>query len=128
VTIQSSVAEKKSINQYHPLALHHLPWSRIKRLHRLALSFIRQFSRHFFEFFQVAYYTVCHPGRDSRQAILADALRLNANPFQTDLRGDPEAMDGNSYLANHFLVINYSEYLFLHPCNLDTGNTCRYDS
>jgi hypothetical protein len=37
-----------------------------------------------------------HPGMDSRQAILPDALRVNANLFQTDLCRDPEAMDGNA--------------------------------
>jgi len=36
-----------------------------------------------------------HPGRDSCQAILPDTLWVNANPFQTDLCRDPEAMDGN---------------------------------
>jgi len=36
-----------------------------------------------------------HPGRDSLRAILPEALRVNANPFQTDLCRDPEAMDGN---------------------------------
>ena len=31
---------------------------------------------------------------DSRQAILPDALRVNANLFQTDLCRNPESMDG----------------------------------
>jgi hypothetical protein len=31
---------------------------------------------------------------DSRQAILPDALRVNANLFQTDLYRNPEAKDG----------------------------------
>jgi len=34
-----------------------------------------------------------HPGRDSRQAILPDALRVNANLFQTDLCRDPVHRD-----------------------------------
>ncbi len=53
-----------------------------------------------------------HTGRDSRQAILPDALRVNANLFQTDLCRNPEAKDG---------ILN------LHPCSLDTGAPCRYD-
>ena len=35
-----------------------------------------------------------HSGRDSRQAILPDALRVNANLFQTDLCRNPDSMDG----------------------------------
>jgi hypothetical protein len=35
-----------------------------------------------------------HSGLDSRQAILPDALRVNANPFQTDLCRNPGSMDG----------------------------------
>jgi hypothetical protein len=35
-----------------------------------------------------------HSGRDSRQAILPDALRINANLFQTDLCRNPDSMDG----------------------------------
>jgi hypothetical protein len=34
-----------------------------------------------------------HSGRDSRQAVLPDALRVNANLFQTDLCRNPEHMD-----------------------------------
>jgi len=34
-----------------------------------------------------------HSGRDSRQAILPDALRVNANLFQTDLCRNPGYMD-----------------------------------
>ena len=34
-----------------------------------------------------------HPGRDSRQAILPVALRVNANLFQTDLCRNPEHRD-----------------------------------
>ncbi|MFA5922909.1 MAG: hypothetical protein WC856_16745 [Methylococcaceae bacterium] len=51
-------------------------------------------------------------GSYSRQAILTDAFRVNANLFQTDLCRNPEAEDG---------------VLRLHPCSLDTGNPCRYD-
>jgi hypothetical protein len=39
-----------------------------------------------------------HLARDSRQAILPVALRVNANPFQTDLCQDPEATDGNIHI------------------------------
>ncbi len=35
-----------------------------------------------------------HSGRDSRQAILPVALRVNANLFQTDLCRNPDSMDG----------------------------------
>jgi len=35
-----------------------------------------------------------HSGMDSRQAILPDALRVNANLFQTDLCRYPGSMDG----------------------------------
>jgi hypothetical protein len=35
-----------------------------------------------------------HSGMDSHQAILPDALRVNANLFQTDLCRNPAAMDG----------------------------------
>ena len=35
-----------------------------------------------------------HSGRDSHQAILPDALRVNANLFQTDLCRNPGSMDG----------------------------------
>ena len=35
-----------------------------------------------------------HPGRDSHQAILPDALRFNANLFQTGLCRIPGPMDG----------------------------------
>ena len=35
------------------------------------------------------YFRARHPGRDSRQAILPDALWVNANLFQTDLCRDP---------------------------------------
>ena len=35
-----------------------------------------------------------HSGRDSRQAILPDALRVNANLFQTDLCRNSVPMDG----------------------------------
>ena len=34
-----------------------------------------------------------HSGRDSRQAIPPAALRVNANPFQTDLCRNPDYMD-----------------------------------
>jgi len=34
-----------------------------------------------------------HSGRDSRQAILPDALRVNANLFQTDLCRNPGYME-----------------------------------
>jgi len=34
-----------------------------------------------------------HFGRDSRQAILPDALRVNANLFQTDLCRNPGYME-----------------------------------
>ena len=34
-----------------------------------------------------------HSGRDSHQAILPDALRVNANLFQTDLCRNPDYMD-----------------------------------
>ncbi|MCF7965510.1 MAG: hypothetical protein K9L79_08215 [Methylobacter tundripaludum] len=34
-----------------------------------------------------------HSGRDSCQAILPDTLRVNANPFQTDLCRNPGSMD-----------------------------------
>jgi hypothetical protein len=37
-----------------------------------------------------------HSGMDSRQAILPDALRVNANLFQTDLCRNPGSMDGLS--------------------------------
>jgi hypothetical protein len=40
--------------------------------------------------------TTRHLGRDSHQAILPDALRVNANLFQTDLCRDPGAKDGNN--------------------------------
>jgi len=42
------------------------------------------------------YFKARHPGRDSHQAILPDALRVNANLFQTDLCRDPGYMDINS--------------------------------
>ena len=35
-----------------------------------------------------------HSGMDSLRAILPGALRVNANPFQTDLCRNPGAMDG----------------------------------
>jgi hypothetical protein len=35
-----------------------------------------------------------HSGMDSPQAILPDALRVNANLFQTDLCRNPGSMDG----------------------------------
>jgi len=35
-----------------------------------------------------------HFGRDSRQAILPDALRVNVNLFQTDLCRNPGSKDG----------------------------------
>jgi hypothetical protein len=35
-----------------------------------------------------------HSGRDSHQAILPAALRVNANLFQTDLCRNPGSMDG----------------------------------
>jgi len=35
-----------------------------------------------------------HSGMDSHQAILPDALRVNANLFQTDLFRNPDSMDG----------------------------------
>ena len=35
-----------------------------------------------------------HSGMDSHQAILPDALRVNANLFQTDLCRNPGSMDG----------------------------------
>jgi hypothetical protein len=35
-----------------------------------------------------------HSGMDSRQAILPDALRVNANLFQTDLCRNPGSRDG----------------------------------
>ena len=35
-----------------------------------------------------------HTGMDSHQAILPDALQVNANLFQTDLCRNPGAMDG----------------------------------
>jgi hypothetical protein len=44
----------------------------------------------------IGIYTTRYLGRDSRQAILPDALRVNANLFQTDLCRDLEAMDGNT--------------------------------
>jgi hypothetical protein len=51
-------------------------------------------------------------GMNTRQAILPDALRVNANLFQTDLCRNPEAKDG---------------FHSLHPCSLDTGNPCQWD-
>ena len=35
-----------------------------------------------------------HSGMDSHQAILPDALRVNANLFQTYLCRNPDSMDG----------------------------------
>ena len=52
-------------------------------------------------------------GMDTCQAILPDALRVNANLFQTDLCRNQEAADG---------------FHCLHPCFLDTGNPCQYDA
>jgi hypothetical protein len=52
-------------------------------------------------------------GMDSCQTILPDALRVNANLFQTDLCRNPETKDG---------------FHSLHPCILVTGNPCRYDT
>ena len=57
---------------------------------------------------------------DSRQAILPDALRVNANLFQTDLCRNPVAMDG--------IHIRHTEFdRSLHPCSFDPGNPCRDD-
>lgn len=57
-----------------------------------------------------------HTGRDSRQTILPVALpvalRVNANPFQTDLC---------RYLAHTDVIRAY------HPWLLGSGNPCRYD-
>ena len=39
------------------------------------------------------YHKARHSGRDSRQAILPAALRVNANLFQTDLCRNPGYMD-----------------------------------
>jgi len=39
------------------------------------------------------YHEARHSGRDSHQAILPDALRVNANLFQTDLCRNPDYMD-----------------------------------
>jgi hypothetical protein len=61
---------------------------------------------------QVFHLLVRHPGMDLRQAILPNALRVNANLFQTDLCRGPEVRDGKPSS---------------HPCDLDTGSPCRYD-
>ena len=68
------------------------------------------------------FHSTRHPGRDSRQAFLPDALRINANLFQTDLCRDPEAMDGNSSSFQPSLGEQLS-----HPCDLGSGNPCRND-
>jgi hypothetical protein len=52
-----------------------------------------------------------HFGRDSRQAILPDALRVNANLFQTDLCRNPGSMDESG------LTIHGTGYLL--PCGYD---------
>ncbi|WP_340122046.1 hypothetical protein [Methylobacter svalbardensis] len=57
-------------------------------------------------------YSQRRSGRDSLRAVLPEAFRVNANPFQTDLCRNPEAKDG---------------VLRLHHCSLDAGNPCRYD-
>jgi hypothetical protein len=44
--------------------------------------------------YMIYFFQNCHSGMDSRQAILPDALRVNANPFQTDLCRNPVSMDG----------------------------------
>ena len=49
---------------------------------------------------------------DSHQAILPDALRVNANPFQTDLCLYPDTMD-----------VRFTS----HPWHLGSGNPCRND-
>ncbi|MDD1623800.1 MAG: hypothetical protein LUQ56_02430 [Methylococcaceae bacterium] len=51
-------------------------------------------------------------GSYSRQAILTDAFRVNANLFQTDLCRNPEAGGWRVEITS---------------CSLDTGNPCRYD-
>jgi hypothetical protein len=48
---------------------------------------------------------------DSHQAILPDALRVNANLFQTDLcrdPRDPEAMDGNINSEHKSVIRDYA--------------------
>ncbi|MDD5319675.1 MAG: hypothetical protein PHD43_03485 [Methylococcales bacterium] len=41
-----------------------------------------------------------HSGRDSRQAILPDTLRVNANLLLTDLCRNPGSMDGFKLTIN----------------------------
>jgi len=56
------------------------------------------------------------PGRDSHQAILPDALRVNANLFQTDLCRHPEHMDVLVSLAIHGIWIPAIPYILI-PAN-----------
>jgi hypothetical protein len=49
--------------------------------------------RHTTNFFKSQKLSNRHHGMESRQAILPDALRVNANLFQTDLCRDPEHRD-----------------------------------
>jgi len=45
-----------------------------------------------------------HPGMDSRQAVLPDALRVNANLFQTDLSRQAVLPDALRVNVNLFLT------------------------
>jgi len=65
-----------------------------------------------------------HSGRDSRQAILPDALRVNANLFQTDLCRNPDYMDvfklaihGTGYpLPGEYDKLLDHLYISIYPC------------
>jgi len=44
-----------------------------------------------------------HSGRDSLRVVLPEALRVNANPFQTDLCRNPDHRDVQNNSANGFM-------------------------
>ncbi len=65
---------------------------------------------------------------DSCQAILPDTLRVNANPFQTDLCRDPEDRDVKNKSKRFHLGEKQSEKCGVcHPWLLDSGTPCRND-
>jgi hypothetical protein len=59
-----------------------------------------------------------HSGMDSRQAILPDALRVNANLFPTDLCRNPVAMDGNGRIE----VFHDKHYIDLISTSMCSGS------
>jgi len=55
----------------------------------------------------ISIYTIRHPGRNSLRAILPEALRVNANPFQTNLCWDDvDTICAISIKVNTFLNLN----------------------